>query len=338
MFLAGSINSLRPTSRLRRAIRLILPLIGVLVLGTAGFVSIEGWSVEQSIYFTIITVTTVGYTDYELSMLGQRFASVIIILGFGIFTYALTQIVQIIVEHQLDWERAMQSKIRGLSDHFIIVGYGRIGVVVCERLNAENIPFVVIDGHRELVEEAARAGYVALAADATNDEVLEQCRIRSARGLVCLTASDSNNIVITLSARALCPDLNIISRAESDDHARKLRHAGASRVISPVHSGAVAIANTIVRPYALDFLDPSAMDNAGVEFSRIAVTRGSFLDGQKVAVVSASAASLLVVVAVQRADGTSQVSPPADRILDAGDSLIVAGHPGAVVGFCADAA
>ncbi|MBZ0171655.1 MAG: potassium channel protein [Phycisphaerales bacterium] len=338
MFLAGSINSLRPASLSRRVIRLCLPMVAVLCTGTAGFSLIEGWPIEKSVYFTIITFTTVGYGDFDLSLIGRRFASVIILLGFGIFTYVLTQLVQMIVEHQLDWERVMHRKIRDLSDHFIVVGYGRIGAVVCKRLSNENIPFVVIDRHRELVEQAARAGHIAIASDATNDEVLEMCRVREARGLVCLTTSDANNIVITLSARTLCPDLNIISRAESDDHARKLRHAGATRVISPVHSGAVAIANTIVRPHTIDFLDQSALAHEGVEFSKVAVTPGSFFDGRAVAAAPVSAASLLMIVAVQHADGSTLIAPPPDHVLNAGDALIIAGHPGAVIGFCADAA
>ena len=322
----------------QRLVRLCLPMVAVLAIGTAGFMIIEGWPLEHSIYFTIITFTTVGYSDYGLSLAGERFASIMILAGFGTFTYVLGQVVQIIVERQLDWERLMHRKTSQLHDHYIVVGFGRIGQTVCQRLHDDGIPFVVVDRDRDLVEQAVRSNYVGILADATHDSVLHDCGIANARGLACLTTSDANNIVITLSARALRPDLHIISRAEGTDHARKLKRAGADRVISPEQSGANAIANSILRPHTYDFLDQTASAESQVEFSKLPIRAGSALDGRAIAQMPVCAASPIVIVALEHKDGSTRISPPASQVLHAGDTLIIAGHPGAVVSFCADAA
>lgn len=333
----GASSPLKARPLHQRLLLLLVPLVGVLVLGTGAFAWSEGWGLEQSLYFTVITFTTVGYGDYELSEAGHRVAVLVILIGFAIFTYVLGQLVQIVVERQLDWERTMQHKADRLSDHYIIVGFGRIGQTVCERLHADGVPFVVVDRDRGLIESAVRDGYIGVVADATNDSVLRGCGIERARGLVCLTTSDANNIVITLSARALSPGLTIISRAESDDHMRKLRHAGATRVISPEQSGAFAVANSILRPFAIDFLDQAAWASGGVEFSRVTVRAGSTLEGRALGDSTADEGGTLVVVAVERADGAVRVSPPADLRLEAGDTLLIGGQPGAVVSFCTEA-
>lgn len=335
---SGSINPLRPRSLRKRILLLGLPMLAVLALGTFGFMWTDGWPFEQALYFTIITITTVGYGDENLSIAGHRFVIAVIIFGIGIFTYAVGQVVQIVVEHQLDWERVMERKAKALTDHFLVVGFGRVGMAVCESLHRESIPFVIIDRDSTLIEQAAHAGYIAILDDATHDEVLKNCGIRCARGIACLTSSDANNIVITLSAHALCPDLFIISRAEERDAARKLKHAGASRIISPMHSGAIAVTNAILRPHAVDFLDQNAECTQGLEFSRLTVHPGSPLDGTAIAASPLCSDSPLVIIALQHADGSTEINPSHSKPLAAGDTLIIAGHPGAVVDFCADAA
>ncbi len=333
-----SISPFRPKSLRTRVLRLCIPMLAVLALGTFGFMWTDDWPFERALYFTIITITTVGYGDENLSIAGHRFVIAVIIFGIGIFTYAVGQVVQLVVEHQLDWERVMERKAKALTDHFIIVGFGRIGKAVCESLHQESIPFVLIDRNSTLIEQAAHAGYIAILDDATRDEVLESCSINRARGIACLTASDANNIVITLSARALCPHLFIISRAEDQDAARKLKHAGATRIISPMHSGAIAVTNAILRPHAVDFLNQNAESTQGLEFSRLTVHPGSPLDGIAIAASPLCSDSPLVIVALQHADGTTEINPSHSTPLTAGDTLIIAGHPGAVVEFCADAA
>lgn len=321
-----------------RLVRLCVLMTAMLAIGTLGFMLTDGWRPERALYFTIITVSTVGYGDYELSDEGRRFAAVMIFVGFAVMTYVVGQIIQIVVERQLDWERTMHNRAASMRDHFIIAGFGRIGHVVCESLMQEGIPFVIIDRDREHIEEAVSLGYTGIIADATLDTVLAECGIAKARGLVCLTPSDAVNIVITLSARGMRADLPIISRAEQSDAVRKMKQAGATRIISPVHRGAMAVANSITRPHVIDFLDETNESAESVEFCRVAVRPGSSLAGGTIADCGLSGAESLVPVAVKRADGSLEFRPGPDRVLEVGDTVIFAGHPGAVIEFCAEAA
>ncbi|MFG0258862.1 MAG: potassium channel family protein [Phycisphaerales bacterium JB041] len=328
--------SAQPLSR--RVFRLMLPLLAVMVLGTLGFMWTEGWDPERALYFTVVTVSTVGYADYEISEAGRRFAVFMILGGFAVMTYFFGQLIQLVVERQLDWERGMRKQAASASDHYIVAGFGRIGRIVCESLHAESIPFVVIDQDRARAEEAARCGYVSIVDDATHDSVLRGAGIERARGLVCLTPSDSMNIVMTLSARGIAPDLPIISRAEDEDGVRKMKLAGATRIISPTYRGAVAVANSITRPHIIDFLDETSESAECVEFCRVAVRPGSPLEGGTIADCGLSRSESLVPVAVKRADGLLEFRPAPGRVLIAGDTVIFAGHPGAVIEFCAEAA
>ena len=328
--------SAQPLSR--RLFRLMVPQLAMLMLGTLGFMWTEGWDPERALYFTVITVSTVGYGDYEVTEAGRRFAVFMIFGGFAIVTYFVGQLIQLIVERQLDWERGMRKQAASARDHYIVAGFGRIGRLVCESLDADSIPFVVIDQDRARAEEAARCGYVSIVADATHDSVLRACGIERARGVVCLTPSDSANIVITLSAKGISPDLPIISRAEDDDGVRKMKLAGATRIISPTYRGAVAVANSITRPHIIDFLDETSESAECVEFCRVAVRPGSPLEGGTIGDCGLMRSESLVAVAVKRADGLLEFRPAPERVLAAGDTVIFAGHPGAVIEFCAEAA
>ncbi len=322
----------------RRLFRLALPMVAMMTIGTLGFMWTDGWPPERALYFTIVTVSTVGYGDYELSDAGRRFALLMIMGGFAVVTYFVGQLIQIVVERQLDWERAMRKQAAAAADHFIVAGFGRIGQIVCESLHKEQIPFVVIDQDRDKAENAARKGYTTVVDDATHDSVLRSCGIERARGLVCLTPSDAVNIVITLSARGICQGLPIISRAEDEDGVRKMKLAGATRIISPIQRGALAVANSITKPHVIDFFDETCESADNVEFCRIAVRPGSALDGGTITGCGLARSESLVPVAIQRAKGAMVIRPAADQRLEAGDTVIFAGHPGAVIEFCAEAA
>ncbi len=322
----------------RRLFRLGLPMVAIMAIGTLGFMWTDGWTPERSLYFTIVTVSTVGYGDYELSDAGRRFALFMIMGGFAVVTYFVGQLIQIVVERQLDWERAMRKQAAAAADHFIVAGFGRIGRLVCESLHREQIPFVVIDQNRDKAESAARLGYTTVVDNATHDSVLRSCGIERARGLICLTPSDAVNIVITLSARGISQNLTIISRAENADGVRKMKLAGATRIISPIQRGALAVANSITKPHVIDFFDESTESADNVEFCRVAVRPGSSLDGGTIAECGLAQSESLVPVAVRRADGAMVIRPAPEQQLAAGDTVIFAGHPGAVIEFCAEAA
>ena len=305
-------------------VRALLAIVGVILFGTVGLMWIEGWDFWRSIFFTLITITTVGYSDYGLTESGERFTAILLLGGIGVATYSVGQFIQAFIDRQLGREQKTMRQIGHLKDHYIICGLGRIGTAVCQQLARENVPLVAVDHRDEAVEAATRAGHIAIAGDATDDETLERLGIARAQGIACLTDSDTVNIVITLSARELSPDISIISRAEDDDSVRKIRRAGATRIISPLRAGGLRIADTILKPHLADLLDRSHDSDTSIELAEITVESSSGLDGASIRDFGVRHPSL-VFVAVKPVGGSPVLRPRVDRSLRSGDVLIVAG-------------
>ncbi len=314
----------------RGATRALLALLGVVLFGSLGFMGVEGWDFWKSLFFTLITVTTVGYSDYGLSPAGERVASVLLLGGIAVATYAFGQLVQAVVNFRETKRRAMNNRIMKMSDHWIICGLGRIGKAVCIHLAQRNIPFVVIDHDEKTIDDAIECGFIAVAGDATEDDVLDDLGVTRAKGVACLTNSDPENIVITLSARELCPDVLIISRAEHEHSIRKIKRAGANRVISPVLSGGRQIAAAITDPHLAEMLESSAVAEGLVELSEIEVREGSTLAGQSIKELGGSHDSL-VFVAIKDEAGAIRLRPHGDETLTVGDVIIIAGDRPTIV-------
>jgi voltage-gated potassium channel len=309
----------KTTQRVQRA---AMAICAVLVFGTVGFAIIEGWSIWKSFYFTLVTITTVGYGDYGLSEGGQKFGAIILVLGVVVFTMTAGQLLRDIIELQNDWERRMQRQISHLQGHYIICGLGRLGFGLCEDLEDAGVMFVVIDNNRERCEDAARRGWITVVGDSTEEETLGDANIEHARGIACLTSSDAVNTVTTLAAHELRPDLFIISRAESDVCVRRLKRAGASRVVSPVRSGGRSIARLIAQPHLANLLEGDA-DEAGVRLAEIRIDKDSPLDGHSLRDFGGNH-QRVVVVSVRSHDGSTQHRPGVDETFSEGDVLIAA--------------
>ena len=244
---------------LRRLIPPAIALLVVITIGVAGFIYIEGWSFVESIYMVVITLSTVGFNEVrELSSVGRLLTVFIIVLGVGTVAYTVGQLIELMVEGQIIGFRRrvrMEKDISTLSDHYIICGFGRVGHQVAEELKAEKIPFVVIDSKAKTADELTQVGIPHIIGDVTSDENLEKAGIKSAKGLIACADSDTANVFVTLSARSLNPKLHIIARASETESERKLKKAGADRVISPYLIAGRRMAATALRPIASDFLD-----------------------------------------------------------------------------------
>lgn len=321
-------------ARLRRA---ILALAFVLVGGTCGFMLIEpNWGFWRSFYFTLITVTTVGFSDEGLSETGRRFTTLLLVAGIATATYAFGQIVQAAVTYQLAWRRRMQNQIDKLSNHFVVCGVGQVGRAVCKQLAADDIPFVVIEQDAERFEQARAAGLLCVQGSATEDLVLQRAGIERARGIVCAVDSDSENIVITLSARELNPDIVIVSRADDESAVQKIKRAGATHVVSPALRGGSDIANLLIRPHLAEFLAQSHCSSDEFTLSEITVHPDAPLVGQSLRDYGRKENSV-VFVAIKRANGKTTVRPGADETFQPKDIVIVVGEPSAVARMSAEA-
>ena len=204
----------------------------------AGYVVIEGWSLLDAAYMTILTFTTVGYEEVcPLSPTGRIFTMFVMVAGVGVMLYILTSVVHMIVAQEvlksLVRRHRMRTQMARLSDHFIVCGFGRVGRAVAFTLQEESAPLIVIDKDAEVLAEAEERGLLCMHGDPTRDDDLLAAHVREALGLVAATGNDSDNVYISLTARGLNPSLRIVARASRPDAEDKLLRAGADQVISP---------------------------------------------------------------------------------------------------------
>jgi voltage-gated potassium channel len=300
--------------------------------GTVGYVAIEGWSVWDAFYMTVITVTTVGYKEvHDLSRAGEAFTVVLLIAGVGAALYTFTLLATVVVEGGLPkrlHRRRHEHMLETIKDHFIICGYGRIGSIVAEQFQRQRIPFVVVERSAERLQAAMDAGALGVEADASSEEVLKRVGIDRARGFIAVVGTDAENVYAVLTARVMRPDLFIVGRAETDDATQKLKRAGADRVISPYQIGAVQIAQSAVRPAVVDFMElASNADNIELAMEEIPISAASQFANRSVVEANLRQRYGVIVVGIQRENRRMEFNPEPDTRIHAGDKLVVLGRP-----------
>ncbi len=318
-----------PQVEAMRRIRLAaLMLVLVIAVGTAGYMLIEGWSLFDALYMTVITVGTVGYGEVQdlSSDASQRIWNIVLILGgVAVLGYATTSLVALAVEGTVRGyfrRRRMEREVGKLDGHYIICGYGRVGNQVAQEFAEDDVPFVVIEQQTEKVDECLGNGHLAMAGQASDDEVLEEAGIRRARGLVAAVDSDADNVFVVLSARKLNPELHIVARTSSDESAAKLEMAGADRIISPYAVGGRRLASLATQPLIVDFLDVVTRGEKGIEFrlEEFRVPEKSSLAGHTIGEKTGA-----MILATRSKEGKFDITPSANERIHAGDTLIVLG-------------
>ncbi len=314
----------------RRVQLLAVVPLGLIVLGTSGYHAIEGWSLFDALYMTVTTLTTIGYGEvHPLSPAGRTF-TIGLALG-GIFTLFFTtaEFLRAVISGELSshlGRHRMEKKIAGLTGHIIVCGYGRVGRQVCEDFSSAGVPFVVIDKTAERLADFSLAGGHPLVGDATEDAVLRQAGLDRARALVVVVASDADNVFITMSARLLADRLPIVARAEEAASVPKLVRAGATRVVSPHVIGGGRVAQAVLRPAVLDFIEVATRsEHLDLQIEEVPVAAGGGLAGRTIATTGVRADIGLILVAVKQASGHMLFNPPDTAALAAGDTLIVLG-------------
>jgi voltage-gated potassium channel len=307
-------------------------LVSVIVGGTVGYVLIEGWSVWDAFYMTVITVTTVGYKEvHDLSLAGQAFTVVLLLGGVGTVLYTFTFLATAIVEGGLPkrlQRRRLYHMLENIRDHFIVCGYGRIGAIVTDQFRRQGIRFVIVERDTTRARAALSLGMLVVEADATREDVLKEAGIDRARGLIAAVGTDAENVYTVLSARVLNPNLFIVGRAEGEDSVLKLERAGANRVISPYQIGAMQMAQTALRPTVVDFVALATnAENFELSMEEITIGQASPLAGQSIVSANLRHRFGVVVVAIQRHDRRMEFNPEPDAIMLEGDKLVVLGRP-----------
>jgi voltage-gated potassium channel len=306
-------------------------LIGVLALGTAGYVLIEGMSAVDALYLTAVTVSTVGYGDVvPLTDAGKLFTVALIMTGVGTVLFLLTRLAQLVLEGQLRevfGRSAMQKEIEKFRGHVIVCGYGRFGKAVVEELMRSHSPLVILDSDVAKKDELSVLGVPYSIGTGLSEESLVQAGIDRARAIVIATPSDSDNVFITLSAREHNPRISIHARAESESGARRLRLAGAHQVISAYQIGGARIASSILRPAVVDFLEISTLGRGeeDVALEEIRVAAGCAMVGRTVGELERTSPRLRIV-ALKREGEPTRVTPNGSTLVDDGDYLVVIGE------------
>ena len=303
----------------------------ILALGTFGYMFIEDVGFLDGLYMTVITITTVGYDEtFPLGTEGRIFTIFLILIGVGFVLYVFSKITEDVIEGGLQktlGRMKMKKRVARLRDHFIVCGYGRIGKVICKILEENNRPFVVIEKNPHKIQAIVDCGHLVLEGEASDDHILKEAGIEYAKGLIAVVSSDADTVYITLSARGIRPEVFIMARSSGEEGAEtKLIRAGANKVLSPYFIGATRMAQQLVRPTVIDFIDLAVHGGElGLRLEEMVVHESSPLAGQTLMDSGIRKDHDLIVVAIKRNHGEMMFNPNPATLINGSDTLVVLG-------------
>jgi voltage-gated potassium channel len=315
----------------RRLVLAALFIVGVIAFGTAGYMIVEDWNFFDSLYMTIITLTTVGYREvHQLSHNGQIFTIVLLVGGVGTVFYALGIGAKIIIEGELQeiyGRKRLEKKLKNLREHYIVCGYGRMGKIIARELKHKALPFSIIEKEDILLDSDERMEMLIVQGDATKDELLKKAGIERAKCLISVLPTDAENLYVVLSARGLNPDLLIVARAGEEGSEQKLLRAGADRVVSPYHIGGLRIAHTILKPAVVDFIEfATKSGNIDLQMEEITIQKDSKLAGLTLDQCGIGRDLGIIIVAIKQVSGEMKFNPTFRTLIEIGDTMIAVGE------------
>jgi voltage-gated potassium channel len=316
---------------LRHLRRIGALLLLVMMIGTAGYHYIEHWPWFDGFYMVVTTLTTIGYQEvHPLSHAGRVFNVFIIIAGVSLLLLGVGLLSQALLEFELQsffGRRRMEREITRLDGHFIICGMGRVGRSVARELARKPAPFVIIEASDAKRERFVSENWLVIAGDATLEQTLKDAQIGRARGLIAATTTDATNLYIVLTARGLNPHLKIIARASEDAAEKHLLTAGADSVVSPYSFAGQRIAQSLLRPHVVTFLD-TATTHLGMdlEIGEIHIMPASSFAGKTLETSRIRQERGVIVLAIKRRDDM-RFNPAPDERIEPGDCLIAMGEP-----------
>jgi voltage-gated potassium channel len=320
----------------RRFVMALAAMVVLNIVGTAGYVLLEGWSLGDGLYMSVITLTAVGYEEVRpLTQTGRTFTMGLLLAGItwmGVWFAFITSFIVELDLRQVFRRRRLMAQLDQLSDHVIVCGAGRTGRQVIQELQRTGAPWAAVERSSRRVEELREEfpeGAI-VEGDATHDDALVEAGLERARGLVASLSADTDNLFVCLSARDLKPDLTIVARAYEEETMDKLYRAGATHVVSPNVSGAIRMASMMVRPSVVSFLDIATRSSElALRMEQAPIPEGSTVAGKTLAQARIPQETGLIVIAVRTPgdarDGRFVFNPSAETRLNAGDEVIVLG-------------
>ncbi len=313
-------------------------LMGLLGAAAVGYRLIEGWPLMDGLYMAIITISTVGFKEVEpLSPAGRLFTGLVIVAGLGIVAYSTTKLGQSVLEGELFGglaRRRMQRALDKLRGHYIVCGFGRMGKPVAEGLRRAGVGVCIVDLHSSVEEELVSSGFLYLIGDATEDDTLKQAGVERARALMALLPSDADNVYLTLTAKGVNKNVQVIARASDSKAESKLRRSGADKVVSPYEIAGNRVLEAALRPTVVEFMELAThREHLALGWEEIPVAAGSTLDGRSLAESEVRKRYGIIVVAIKRSDGQMLFNPEASEKVRGGDILVAMGPKPALVGL-----
>lgn len=321
-------------SRPVRQMLLIASLLtAVLVMGTVGYRLVEGWAWFDSFYMALISLTTVGYEElHPLSQSGRVFTSALLIVGVTVVFASIGIMSDLVLQLELGNHFGRRRTLRmldNITDHYIVCGAGRVGRGVIAELEQAGSKVVLIDSNADRAAWAEARNIPTLIADASADQTLLQAGIKKAKGLVAAIGSDAENVYVTLSARVLNPELRIAARATNDQAEEKLRRAGASTVFTPYTFIGHRLAQALLRPHVLSFLDVTSAfrgsSDLEIDIEQVKVSENSFTAGKTIEESGLRQKFGVILLAIMRPGGDMEFNPSGKTLIEAGNILIAMG-------------
>lgn len=317
----------------RQVLIALILLVSLILTGTIGYFIIEKdnpaekWNLLDAIYMTVITLTTVGYENLGMSDTGRIFTLFLLIGGFGVFTYSITIATNFLIQGQLNnffRRQKMMRTLNKLVNHYVICGLGDTGVHVLDEMLKASVDFVMIEREEERIRQIAETReFVCLTGDATDDELLKRAGIARAKGLITCLSRDQDNLYVVISARKINPRLKIISKGVENNSPGKLITAGADEVVLPDRIGALRIAAGLLRPHLVGLLENITENQQGPQFTKSMIQVGCELDGMTLKAANIQERTGLIIIAIQDKTGQFFYNPPRQKILQAGDALLL---------------
>ncbi len=304
----------------------------ILVLGSAGYMIIEKWNFIDSVYMTVITLTTVGFGEvHKMGYMGRIFTMILLFTGAGLFVYVVGIIMNFIIEGEMQsilGRKKLDKRINRMKDHFIVCGYGRIGRILCKQLKTKSSDIVVLDKDEDIIPALEKDNMHYITGDTNDETVLIKAGIKKAKYLIAALERDADNVFLVLTARQLNPELKIMARAENKSVQKKLFAAGANWVELPYTTGAAFMGHRLLRPSVSNFLELILSDDQekAIHIEESPVSSNSELVNIMLKDSGIRQKYNIIITAIKKNTGKMIFNPSFETFLEPGDIVIALGR------------